>query len=176
MFGLGFGEILIIAIVALLLLGPDRLPEAAKTLGKGLREIRKATDDLKDQVDKEINLKELLEDKPAKPSLVPPVPVPGARPIPGPSGPPPAATSDNVPGLEVALAEPVTVAEDYSTPGATVELSPALATEIAAAPVPPELPAAAAPAEPPAAPAAEASSAPAAAEPAPATPAAAKST
>jgi sec-independent protein translocase protein TatB len=177
MFGLGFGEIIIIAIVALLLLGPDRLPEAAKTLGKGLREIRKATDDLKDQVEKEINLKELIEDKPAKPSLVPPVPVSAARPIPGPSGPPPAATSDNVPGLEVALAEPVTVAEDYSSPGATAELSPELAAEIAAAPVP---------AEPPTAPVAESQAAPAAAsaekaavpeaaEPAPATPQGAKS-
>jgi sec-independent protein translocase protein TatB len=54
MFGLSFGEIVIIAIVALLLLGPDRLPEAAKTLGKGLREIRRATDDLKDHVEQEI--------------------------------------------------------------------------------------------------------------------------
>jgi len=176
MFGLGFGEIIIIAIVALLLLGPDRLPEAAKTLGKGLREIRKATDDLKDQVEKEINLKELIEDKPAKPSLVPPVPV-AARPIPGPSGPPPAATSDNVPGLEVALAEPVTVAEDYSSPGATAELSPAFAMEPLAEPVPAESPPAPA-AEPPAvpAPAPEKAAAPVAAEPAPATPSGAKST
>jgi sec-independent protein translocase protein TatB len=116
MFGLGFGEIVIIAILALLLLGPDKLPEAAKTLGKGLREIRKATDELKDQVEKEINLKELMEDRPApKPSLVPPV---GARPVPGPSGPPPAATADNVPGLELALAEPITVAEEASAPPA----------------------------------------------------------
>lgn len=169
MFGLGFGEILIIAIVALLLLGPDRLPEAAKTLGKGLREIRKATDDLKDQVDKEINLKELLEDKPAKPSLVPPVPVP-ARPIPGPSGPPPAATSDNVPGLEVALAEPVTVAEDYSSPSATAELSPEIATALG--PAVPEVDAPPAPA----AAAADAPPVPAAAEPAPGTPSSTKST
>lgn len=169
MFGLGFGEILIIAIVALLLLGPDRLPEAAKTLGKGLREIRKATDDLKDQVDKEINLKELLEDKPAKPSLVPPVPV-SARPIPGPSGPPPAATSDNVPGLEVALAEPVTVAEDYSSPSATAELSPEIATALGPAVSEVDAPPA------PAAAAADAPPVPAAAEPAPGTPSSTKST
>jgi sec-independent protein translocase protein TatB len=114
MFGLGFGEIVIIAILALLLLGPDRLPDAAKALGKGLREIKKATDDLKDQVEKEINLKEIMEEKP-RPALVPPVP---ARPVPGPSGPPPAATAENVPGLEVALAEPMTVAEEYSAPPA----------------------------------------------------------
>jgi sec-independent protein translocase protein TatB len=98
MFGLSFGEIVIIAVLALLLLGPDRLPEAAKTLGKGLRDLRKATDDLKDQVEREIYTDER---KPARPALVPPVPN-----VPGPAGPPPAATSDNVPGLEAALAEP----------------------------------------------------------------------
>ena len=126
MFGLSFTEVVIIAVLALLLLGPDRLPEAAKTLGKGLRELRKATDDLKDQVEKEINLREILDEKP-KPALVPPV---AARPIPGPAGPPPAATTENVPGLEAALAEPVTVAEEYSAPAAApppAEPSPATA-------------------------------------------------
>jgi sec-independent protein translocase protein TatB len=120
MFGLSFAEIVIIAVLALLLLGPDKLPEAAKTLGKGLRELRRATDDLKDQVEKEINLREILDEKP-KPALVPPV---AARPVPGPAGPPPAATAENVPGLEVALAEPVTVAEEYSTPAAPPPAEP----------------------------------------------------
>jgi sec-independent protein translocase protein TatB len=101
MFGLSFGEIVIIAVIALLLLGPDRLPEAAKTLGRGLREIRRATDDLKDQVQKEISLDDVA--RPAtKPALVPPVP---AQPVPGPAGPPPVATAENVPGLEVALVD-----------------------------------------------------------------------
>jgi sec-independent protein translocase protein TatB len=99
MFGLSFGEIVIIAVIALLLLGPDRLPEAAKTLGKGLREIRRATDDLKDQVQKEISLDDVRTTKPA---LVPPVP---AQPVPGPAGPPPSATAENVPGLEAALVD-----------------------------------------------------------------------
>jgi sec-independent protein translocase protein TatB len=99
MFGLSFGEILIIAVLALLLLGPERLPEAAKTLGKGLRDIRRATDDLKDQVEREI----YSDDKKPRPSLVPPVP---AAAVPGPAGPPPPATPENVPGLEAALAEP----------------------------------------------------------------------
>jgi sec-independent protein translocase protein TatB len=98
MFGLSFGEIVIIAIIALLLLGPDKLPEAAKTLGKGLRDIRRATDDIKDQVEREIYS---TEEK-AKPALVPPI---AARPVPGPAGPPPPATVENVPGLEAALAE-----------------------------------------------------------------------
>lgn len=100
MFGLSFGEIVIIAVLALLLLGPERLPEAAKTLGKGLREIRKATEDLKGQVEREIYDD---EKKISRPALVPPVP---AGPVPGPAGPPPPASTENVPGLEAALAEP----------------------------------------------------------------------
>jgi sec-independent protein translocase protein TatB len=100
MFGLSFGEIVIIAVLALLLLGPDKLPEAAKTLGKGLREIRKATEDIKDQVEQEIYKDDR---RAARPALVPPV---GATPVPGPAGPPPSATAENVPGLEAALAEP----------------------------------------------------------------------
>jgi sec-independent protein translocase protein TatB len=99
MFGLGFGEIVIIAILALLLLGEKRLPEAAKTLGKTLREIRHATDDLKDQIQTELYLDER---KASKPALVPPVP---AAPT-APAGPPPPASVENVPGLEAAIAEP----------------------------------------------------------------------
>ncbi|HEX9577771.1 MAG TPA: twin-arginine translocase TatA/TatE family subunit, partial [Myxococcales bacterium] len=45
MFGLSMTEVVIILGLALLLLGPDQLPSIAKTLGKGMREIRKATDD-----------------------------------------------------------------------------------------------------------------------------------
>jgi sec-independent protein translocase protein TatB len=100
MFGLSFGEIVIIAVLALLLLGPERLPEAAKTLGKGLREFKKATDDLKGQIETEIYADER---KVPRPALVPPV---ASAPVPGPAGPPPAATAENVPGLEAALAEP----------------------------------------------------------------------
>ena len=103
MFGLSFGEIVIIAILALLLLGPDKLPDTMKMLGKGMRDLRKATDDLKDQVEREIYSADDSKKAPSRPALVPPVP---AQPIPGPSGPPPAATAENVPGLEVALAEP----------------------------------------------------------------------
>jgi sec-independent protein translocase protein TatB len=99
MFGLSFGELLIIAVLALLLLGPERLPEAAKTFGKGLRDIRRATEDLKDQVEQEI----YVDERKKKPAIV--APVPAAQPIPSPAGPPPAATAENVPGLEAALAE-----------------------------------------------------------------------
>ena len=117
MFGLSFGEVVIIAILALLLLGPERLPDAAKKLGKGLRDIKKATDDLKDQVESEIYGQ---PQKPGRPALVPPVPV---QPVPGPAGPPPVATAENVPGLDAALAEPAAppgVGEAPPQPGPTI--------------------------------------------------------
>jgi len=110
MFGLGFGEILIILVLALLLLGPSKLPEAAKQLGKGLRDFRKATDDLKQQFEGEL----YAEPRPQRPKLVEPAAAqaPEAAPAAVPPGGIPAggaevaATAENVPGLEAALAEP----------------------------------------------------------------------
>ena len=43
---LGFQELLIIFVIALLVFGPKKLPELGKSLGKGLREFKKATEDL----------------------------------------------------------------------------------------------------------------------------------
>ena len=44
MFGIGLPELIIIIIVALVVLGPDRLPEAARALGRGVAEVRRATE------------------------------------------------------------------------------------------------------------------------------------
>lgn len=60
MFGLGAGEILVIAIVALIFIGPKKLPELAKNLGKGLREFQKAKDELMSQVN-EVDPKEKVQ-------------------------------------------------------------------------------------------------------------------
>lgn len=53
MFGLSFWEIAVILAIALIVLGPSKLPELARSLGKGLREFRKATDDFKTQINDE---------------------------------------------------------------------------------------------------------------------------
>ena len=50
MFGLGLGEILIIAVFALIFIGPKKLPELARSLGKGIREFQSASKDLKDHI------------------------------------------------------------------------------------------------------------------------------
>src|SRR5678815_2416179 len=41
MFGIGGSEILVILVIALLFLGPDKLPDAARTISKGIRDIKK---------------------------------------------------------------------------------------------------------------------------------------
>jgi len=51
MFGLGFQELIVIFIIALLVIGPKRLPDLAKALGKAFREFKQATDDLKQNFD-----------------------------------------------------------------------------------------------------------------------------
>ena|SRR5437868_5579974 len=51
---LGFSEMLVIFIVALLVFGPKKLPELGKSLGKGIREFRKATDELKSSWDEHV--------------------------------------------------------------------------------------------------------------------------
>ena len=53
MFNLGAGEIAVILIVALLLLGPDKLPELARGIGKFVREFRRQTDDVRGMVERE---------------------------------------------------------------------------------------------------------------------------
>jgi TatA/E family protein of Tat protein translocase len=70
MFGpLGIPELLLIFFVILIVFGPRRLPEIGRTLGKALGEFKKATDDLKNTIEREVRLEEL---KQSVPSMVTP--------------------------------------------------------------------------------------------------------
>jgi sec-independent protein translocase protein TatB len=130
MFGLGFGEIVIILVLALVLLGPQKLPEVAKQLGKGLRDFKKASDDLKGQFEKEFYAEER---KAERARVAPPTasaPVPAAPP-----GPVPVASAENIPGLDAALFEP-------DAPAAPPATDSTAAAPAAAAPASPATPAA----------------------------------
>jgi sec-independent protein translocase protein TatB len=59
MFNIGVWEMTLILVAALLLLGPSKLPEFARWMGKAMREIRKATQEVKDAINFEIEREEL---------------------------------------------------------------------------------------------------------------------
>jgi len=62
LFGVGGGEVLVILLVALLILGPQKIVGVGKTLGKITRTLKKASFDLTSQINKELE----LEDKKAQ--------------------------------------------------------------------------------------------------------------
>ncbi|MGH8729035.1 MAG: Sec-independent protein translocase protein TatB [Burkholderiales bacterium] len=63
MFDLGFAEMLVIAIVALIVIGPQRLPKAARTLGAFLGRMQRYVADVKADVEREMELEELRKFK-----------------------------------------------------------------------------------------------------------------
>lgn len=81
MFGIGTGELVVILIVALIIIGPQKLPEIAKTIGKAVGEVKRATRDIQD----ELRLDDLLKDDEDR------TPVTASRPGPPPTQPPKAS-------------------------------------------------------------------------------------
>ena len=57
-FGMGFGEILLIMVLALIIWGPGRLTEIARGLGRIMHNVKKASSDLTTQITKELNEQE----------------------------------------------------------------------------------------------------------------------
>ena len=61
---IGAGEIMLVLVVALLVLGPDKLPRAARHAGNAIRELRRISSDVRTEVDKVINEHDPLADPP----------------------------------------------------------------------------------------------------------------
>jgi sec-independent protein translocase protein TatB len=62
MFGIGFTEILLIAIVAVLFLGPDKLPEAMVQIAKFFKSVKKTVNEAKSSFEEEIRIADLKEE------------------------------------------------------------------------------------------------------------------
>ena len=61
MFGIGFPELLLVLALALVVIGPKRLPDIARALGRGFTEFKRATEDLKTTFQEEVRTTEIKE-------------------------------------------------------------------------------------------------------------------
>jgi len=110
MFGIGFPELIIIVIIGLLVFGPNKLPDLAKAIAKGLQEFKKATQEMKENLDIDESLKEDL--KGIKDNLDG-----SLREI-------KAGITDSMDGINKALVEETTTPQDTTNPGSTAETPP----------------------------------------------------
>jgi len=62
-FGIGIAELIVIMIIAFVVVGPDKLPQIARALGKGIFELKRATEGIREEIEKEGDkLGEVLEE------------------------------------------------------------------------------------------------------------------
>ena len=87
-FGIGPVELIIVLVIALLVLGPGKLPDVGAALGKSIREFRKAASDVQEATSLE------TAPRPATPSAAPPAP-PAAAPAPQTVSPAPPASASS---------------------------------------------------------------------------------
>lgn len=104
MFDVGFGELVLISLIGLLVLGPQRLPKVAAEIGKWVGRARRTATQLRRQLEREIELSEL--ETPANKS--PPSPPPHAT--------PPAQTYGEVPDGPGTHADPPAAVEPAPSP------------------------------------------------------------
>jgi TatA/E family protein of Tat protein translocase len=108
---IGAPELIIILVIALLILGPGKLPEVGASLGKSIREFRKASTDLQDSMKVDVDTSPLPATPPGTPAT------PGAAPA--------APVTPAAPPLAVAPMPPVVAPVDAVPAGSAVPASAA---------------------------------------------------
>jgi sec-independent protein translocase protein TatB len=128
MFGMGFSEIIVILVIALIFLGPEKLPDAAKSISKGIRDLRKQTRDLQHQIEADEHiggairdLRGALRGEPEPPRPRTAIPPPGIQ-VPG-EKPPEKLAGDTAAAAAVTPANGAGVAEEPGS-GSGVTLPP----------------------------------------------------
>jgi Tat protein translocase TatB subunit len=81
MFGIGIGELMLLLVIALIVLGPERMPKVARDLGRVIGELRRTSDELREEF---LNADRILE---ARTKPTPTQSTPSAAPSPAPSQP-----------------------------------------------------------------------------------------
>lgn len=123
MFESGWQEIILVCIVGLLVLGPQRLPKVAAELGKWVGRARRTATQLRRQLEREVELSELQNPPPPRPP--PPTPASPAAPTSGEVPPGPGTHAD-----QPAAAEDSTVDLGEPPPGAHAPEKPSAAPEV----------------------------------------------
>jgi len=101
MFGIGFQEMLIILVVALIFFGPKRLPDLAKSLGKGIAEFKKASEEVRKGIEDAVKEESVAESTKPPEDLSSYGKAPGSDPAPSGPSPPtgaPATAEGAAPG------------------------------------------------------------------------------
>ncbi|GAA6732292.1 MULTISPECIES: TatA/E family twin arginine-targeting protein translocase [Thermus] len=65
---LGMPEILVILVVALLIFGPKKLPELGRSLGQSIREFKRGAQEIREELEKAVDVKEEVKPKVAEPA------------------------------------------------------------------------------------------------------------
>jgi TatA/E family protein of Tat protein translocase len=121
MFGIGMPELIVIFVIALLIFGPKELPKIGKTIGRAMGELRRASDELKDGIQREIDLAEREPSEAASAPETPPATVSVEATV-------PAAEPELEPQLELPMAEapaPKVPEADSSSPETAFAEEPA---------------------------------------------------
>ncbi|NOK12796.1 Sec-independent protein translocase protein TatB [Corallococcus exercitus] len=134
MFNIGAGEMVFILVAALIVLGPQRLPELARAIGKFMREFRRQTDDVRNVVEREFYAmdEDFNREPPPRPGTRVPSPPPELAPSMLPDASPPNVLAEPAPALTATL-DPASVpapseaAVDAAAPGAEPKADAAVA-------------------------------------------------